>query len=398
MRIIILFISVNFLVSIASAQYVKGKVWDKETKEPVAFANVFFSGTMIGSTTDLDGNFSIEVTIQGKYELIVSYIGYQEYSEEILTTEEIPFLEIELEPEVIELQDIEVEADTTGWQNNYTSFKRLFLGETKNASKVDIANPRDIFLFFDRVENGLFAHSRKEIQINNKALGYRISYSMQQFGMEYRTQRFYSFGIPRFEELKPKGKGQIKRWNKARKKAYQGSFGHFIRSYKENTFLNEGFAVQELFRVPNRNRPPDSLIREKIRKLRAENKNRTIVIGGSNDPDSLSYWMRVRRMPMIVDSLGKEIKDHSLIDGNTFTYQGYLKIIYKKEPEESGYSRYRIGGGIDNKQTSIVYFADDFTIYENGYYDVGKVLFEGYMGWSSKIAEMLPLEYVPDEP
>jgi hypothetical protein len=39
---------------------VSGKVQDALTNEPVPFANVAFKGTLIGSVTDINGNFSIE--------------------------------------------------------------------------------------------------------------------------------------------------------------------------------------------------------------------------------------------------------------------------------------------------------------------------------------------------
>lgn len=393
------FYSLVICFGFAGAQQVKGTITDKDTQEPIPFANVFFSGTLIGATSDIDGNFSFEIPEEGKYELIVSYVGYEEYSREVLTSEELPFFEIELEPEVIKLEDVQVEADTSGWKQNYPVFKQLFLGGTQNALKVDIVNPKDIFLFFDKVENGLFAHARKEILIENSALGYKLGYSMQEFRMEYRSRRFYSFGIPRFVEMKPKGKGQMKRWNKARVKAYNGSFNHFLRSFKNNTFSEEGFLVQELFRIPNKKRPPESVIKKNLAKYGATTGNTTtIVIGGSTaSSDSLNYWMRMRRLPEVVDSLGMIIRDNQLMQGDIFNYKGHLKIIYTKEPEEPGFSRFRRGGGTDNKQTSIVYFSDPLTIYENGYYDVAKVFFEGYMGWSSKIAEMLPLEYVPQK-
>lgn len=400
MRIIraILFSIAFIIVGGLNAQLIQGKISDGHTKEPIPFANVFFSGTLIGATTDLEGNFSFIIPAEGKYELIVSYVGYQEYSRQILSSEEIPFLNITLSPEVIELKDIEVEADTTGWEKNYPVFKQLFLGETTNALKVDIVNPRDIFLFFDRVENGLYAHSRKEIQIENKALGYQMNYVMKEFRMEYRSKRFFSYGIPRFAEMTSKKKGQIKRWEKARKKAYNGSFNHFLRSFKENTFLDEGFIVQELFRVPNKKRPPESLIKEKLKALGARvTKSNAIVFSSSAKSDSLRYWTRMRRLPVVVDSLGKVLQDNSLVKGGSLIFKGHLKIIYTKEPEESGFSRYRRGGGVDVKQTSIVYFTDFLTIYDNGYYDVEKVFFEGYMGWSSKIAEMLPIEYIPKD-
>lgn len=379
------------------AQLLEGNVLDKDTKEPISFANVFFSGTLIGTTTDLEGNFSLIIPNEGKYELIVSYIGYEKYAQSILSSDDIPFLKIELEPEVIKLRDIQVRADTTDWKKNFPVFKQLFLGETSNAAKVEIENPRDIFLFYDLVENGLFAHSRNEIRIENFALGYRLGYTMQAFRMEYQSQRFYSFGIPRFEEMISKRKGQIRKWKKARAKAYRGSFSHFLRSFKENTFLAEGFIVQELFRVANRKRPPESLIKEKILSFGVRDaKTNRIILRESEESDSLQYWIRMKRMPEVVDSLGMVITDNGLLSNDTLMYKGHLKITYTKEPEESNYSRYRRGGGSDSKQTSVVYFAEPIIIYDNGYYDVQKVFFEGYMGWSSKIAEMLPLEYIPE--
>ena len=177
-------IALLLIAQVSLAQSLKGNISDSETGEPIPFANVFFSGTLIGTTSDLDGNFSLTVLNQGKYELIVSFVGYQTYSKLISTDSLPPVLNIELQPEVVKLRDIYVEADTSGWGSNYPVFKQLFLGETKNAAKVDINNPRDIFLFYDNVENGLFAHSKQVIQIENNALGYHLDYLMQGFAME----------------------------------------------------------------------------------------------------------------------------------------------------------------------------------------------------------------------
>ena len=57
----------------------KGMVREKETDEPLAFANVILrqNGDIVtGTATDLDGQFSLQVPV-GKYELIVSFIGYR---------------------------------------------------------------------------------------------------------------------------------------------------------------------------------------------------------------------------------------------------------------------------------------------------------------------------------
>ena len=57
----LLLASLLVLCSPAFAQNtkVKGRVTDAETGEPIPFANVFFEGTTIGVSTDMDGNYHI---------------------------------------------------------------------------------------------------------------------------------------------------------------------------------------------------------------------------------------------------------------------------------------------------------------------------------------------------
>ncbi|MEO1254854.1 MAG: hypothetical protein AAFY41_08220, partial [Bacteroidota bacterium] len=310
-------------------------------------------------------------------------------------------------------------------------------------------NPRDIFLYYDRIDRGLFAHARKEVVIENDALGYRMIYLMKVFEMHYKTGQFFSLGIPRFEELVSKRKAQIKKWEKARKKAYLGSFNHFLNVLVANTFTDEGFIVQEFFRVPNSKRPPQQLIDQKIAELKmfssignvsfSTGSASTVVVDSLNESqlkslppvlkkkydslkkagitpkvvmggkdvdagesktksDSLAYWFRVNRMPMMVDSIGMRFETNErLIEDRTLTYMGKLQIIYMKEPEDPNYAYNRPGGNSDNKQTSVLHIKEPLQIYRNGYYDVNEVLFEGYFGWSMRIAEMLPLGYIPRE-
>ena len=71
-------------INIAKAQVgqgaLKGKIIDKETNEPVPFANVavFLNGNQIsGATTDFDGVYFVKPLPPGKYEVKATYVGYQ---------------------------------------------------------------------------------------------------------------------------------------------------------------------------------------------------------------------------------------------------------------------------------------------------------------------------------
>jgi len=56
---------------------IKGSVTDKEMSgEPLPFANVLIKGTSIGSTTDMDGNYTISAPV-GQQTVVFSFVGYE---------------------------------------------------------------------------------------------------------------------------------------------------------------------------------------------------------------------------------------------------------------------------------------------------------------------------------
>ena len=44
--------------------YIKGKVTNAKTNEPIPFVNVVFEGKSIGTITDYNGNYSLETQIK----------------------------------------------------------------------------------------------------------------------------------------------------------------------------------------------------------------------------------------------------------------------------------------------------------------------------------------------
>lgn len=62
---------------------IRGFVYDKKTGEPIIFTNVFLKGTQIGSSTDVNGYYSITKIPPGEYNLTVSALGYQELSKPV---------------------------------------------------------------------------------------------------------------------------------------------------------------------------------------------------------------------------------------------------------------------------------------------------------------------------
>jgi len=88
---------------------VSGYVTDSETGETLISANIGFQGTRLGASTNTLGYYTITNIEPGTYTLIGSYVGYQSYSRQItLEPGENLRLDIDLIPENIELEEIEV--------------------------------------------------------------------------------------------------------------------------------------------------------------------------------------------------------------------------------------------------------------------------------------------------
>ena len=63
---------------------VRGFVYEASTGEPVIFCNVYLQGTTYGGSTDINGYFSITKVPAGKYTLLVTFLGYDTLSQEIV--------------------------------------------------------------------------------------------------------------------------------------------------------------------------------------------------------------------------------------------------------------------------------------------------------------------------
>lgn len=102
---------------------IKGKVFDVETREPVPFATVYVmsSGEMVGAQTNLDGKYTLKPLPAGKYDIVVSCVGYQTYTitGNEVKTDQITFADsvllssdLLLPPVIVEAKPKLIEAET----------------------------------------------------------------------------------------------------------------------------------------------------------------------------------------------------------------------------------------------------------------------------------------------
>lgn len=93
--LILLLLPLGFLS--AQTGTVAGNIIDGEFVEPMAFANVLVKGTTIGTTSDFDGKYQIDLE-PGTYTIVFSFVGYttQEISAVVIKAGEVTPLDVTL--------------------------------------------------------------------------------------------------------------------------------------------------------------------------------------------------------------------------------------------------------------------------------------------------------------
>lgn len=83
-RILLLFLlSVISFFSFSQNGTIRGFVYNKDNGEPVAFSNIFLKGTTIGTSSDLNGFFTLSKIPAGSYSLLVTNLEFDTISENI---------------------------------------------------------------------------------------------------------------------------------------------------------------------------------------------------------------------------------------------------------------------------------------------------------------------------
>lgn len=386
----------------ALAQVVSGVVTHAESGEPIEFANVYLANTVTGTVTDSSGAFELRGFEPGRYDLIVSFIGFSTFSAPVeVGTGEVLNLNVSLITEPLNLPEIFIIADTTKWNKYFQVFCNYFLGTTPGSKECKIMNYKTLNFYYDDVRNTLYAHTREPIKVINNWLGYEIDYDMRSFQMNFDEGRLLCEGVPRFSSLEPKNKTVARRWKRHRKSEYTGSLLHFFRSVYADKLKDNQYEVRALKRVPNPDCVPVEQVRKKIRFFREKLRESPLVDGtnAGHWTDSLQYYQRLKSQPEFVDVPGSEFASaKQLMEDEIIAYNGILQVTYLGSKEHKKYPFKRNSHRKSGYQRSRLYISDDLKVYKNGYYeDVRSTYVEGYWSWKGSIAGILPMNYRPSD-
>lgn len=355
----LLLLSILFLHSSAQegAFILTGKVVTSSGNTPLQGASVFAQNTTFGTATDASGNFKLWLPAGG-YDIIVTFTGYTTESKRVTTSEKDAELFFDLKPKEKEMEGVSIVSSNEvkdGWTKYGNFFLEEFIGKNVTSAQCNIVNKDVLKFFYSRKRNRLKVTASEPLQIENKQLGYKITYALDSFTHDYPTEVSLYTGYPLFEEMTAQNEMQKADWDTARQKAYKGSILHFMRSLYQKQLKEQGFEIQF---VVNHN-----------------DKDKAITV--KDFYGAMNYQM---------DDSTQTV----LIKPN----QNNVGVIYTKEKPAQGF----INDNADEPkdfQFSVLSFlpGDAIVIEQNGYYfEQDNLTLHAYWTWD-KVANLLPYNY-----
>jgi len=356
-----LFLAVYLLISQStlaqSYYYIKGKVVDANTGEPLASASVFAQNTTVGSTTDSAGNFRIKLP-EGGYTLVITYTGYETENLRINQNNAKEDLTISLSPEEKSLEEVSIVLDLevkNGWEKYGQFFLNNFIGQTNYSKACIIKNPEALHFYFYKKRNTLKVLAKEPLIVENFALGYTLKFNIDSFTNNYDTRTALFVGYPLFEEMQGTT-AQKNMWLKNRFNIYHGSMLEFMRSLYKKSLADEGYELKFIIKTPTEEVP----------------------ITFKDPYSALNFSKDTSGIVTIRPS------------------QNEVAIIYHRERPEVAYLVLDPSSN-KNFQISTLVFepGQSLKIEQNGYfYPQEELITNGYLGFK-KIADMLPYDYQP---
>ena len=333
---------------------ITGKVTDAETGQALQGASVFAQNTTKGVITDGEGVYKLFLN-KGGYELIVSFTGFVS---EVIKVEanEDKQLDIALKKVEKNMEEVVITASNEvadGWEKYGDFFIDHFIGATPFSDSCVLVNPEALKFYYYKRSDKLKVLAEEPLQIANKSLGYNLRYQLDSFVYHYKTSINSYRGNCLYTAMEGTEEEQ-KAWADNRKKVYDGSRLHFLRSYYDSSLKEAGFTV------------------DLLQSSSAKNFARL-----ANPYDSSYYYFN-------------DSTNHAEL-----WFPQKASITYGKKAPESAYlEQFKLPKDV-KMQISYIDLSDGIVIQPNGFFfDQRSWINQGYWSWKN-IADQLPYDYEP---
>jgi hypothetical protein len=393
----------------------RGKVIDAGSQKPLSAVSVYLNNTSLGTVSDEQGLFYLKNIPRGKFKLVATCVGFETWVEMVNPGEFAGTYIISMKPKSFQLEGVEVmPPDPDGWKKWGKLFKDIFIGTTPNSVDCHLDNP-EVIKFRLNADNTLTVSASNPIVIKNYWLGYRITYLLEKFELDFRSGFVNYKGYALFKDLSEDHPTKAVKYRQERLKAYKGSLLHFMRTFFVNQLGPEGFEMRSLAKMYN----PEKLRAKKMLR-QFENPKDSGSAGGdmgkTNDEsgmflsprmyaDSIRYFKKVMLQPDSVTSKQLISADSVgfAVDSSTAAmyFPDSLQIAYLLEIAPSKYKAISRKYKYDSFQISQFVFPNKkaISILVSGYYySPDDLKITGYWAWWENMTTKLPYDYSPSSP
>lgn len=237
-----------FLFYSVTSQQISGVILGEKTGEPLVGASVYFNNTTLGTTTNFDGEFTLEFKPEIRTPLIISFIGFETVILYNFSTTEK--LNIHLKELTNVLNEV-VLSNNDDWSRalKLKEFKKNYLGESVYGLGSKILNEEDIILKYNSKTKQLSTQTILPIVIENSKLQYLITVELIDFKVNYsfvsknkkrlKVGYVYYSGRNFYKTMRFPTKSIIYK----RLDAYYGSTLHFMRALARKKLDEEGYRL-----------------------------------------------------------------------------------------------------------------------------------------------------------
>ena len=229
------------------------------------------------------------------------------------------------------------------------------------------------------------AKASQPLKIENKRLGYEITYYLDEFELDDVYVRYA--GDSFFKEMQPRSQRELDRWVKYRLVAYNGSIRHFLNTLGERFDLRykmDGDSLVEHVDWVNmsRRRGKDPLMIEGF----------DIYVVKPGKSGNLNAHFRLMNKQDEIVYPGDYPNELRL------SFEKRLMVIYRRESEENNYSKDLIKMRANPFQKSYLLLNKDMVVFDKSgrYFETYMIEQRGYMGWE-RMGDKLPFDYIRPE-
>lgn len=381
-KTVLLFLMI-FPFYVLFSQTIKGTVVN-DIDKPIENVNIYLDGTKTGTTSAADGSFSL--TSKNNNSLVFQKDNYETV---IVNTSDV--LNKKLKVVLIKAKEIEevviIPFTETAYKNYIKYFLDSFIGSDQ--SNVKIKNQRSLKFSYDKTNKILRVKAPQTLIIENKNLGYKIDYNLQDFVGDFENKTTRYTGTSFFKETKNTDKIKLNRMN-----AYDGSQVHFFRSVFANKVADEGFIVNQITKFPNSKYPTEEELQrlkdftEIFKSKGTLNIPEDILDIGNRKRSEQPYKIGITKTQIPETDYTKKTDNKLFLD-----YDYMMQINFKRYFYELQKGQF-VKATIPIIETSFLHPENDtFEIYTNGNTSNPGMLTNQGEFTKNKIEFLLPLDY-----